>query len=241
MNITRLAATLGLILSLAIPSAAEEQWGTVKGKVTWEGKAVPVPPAVVPEGLIVNPRNKGLKNVFVWLIDASDPKNPKAPPINPAVKLAKEVELTIQAGPPRRFEPHAVALEKGQRVVFKNPTPAGDNVTTEGDPDDNPARVTAVLAGGAVKVALMASRKPVVVASTIDPKMKTWVRVFNHPYFAITDSDGKYEIKGAPAGKYNIVMWQEETGWVNGGKIGQTITIPAGKSVEVNAGPKEIP
>ena len=47
-------------------------------------------------------------------------------------------------------------------------------------------------------------------------------------------SDGKFEIKGAPAGKYNIVIWHEGVGWVNGGKNGKPITIRAGKTVEVN-------
>jgi hypothetical protein len=60
------------------------------------------------------------------------------------------------------------------------------------------------------------------------------VRVFDHPYFAVTDADGKFEIKDAPAGKYNVVMWQEGVGWVNGGKAGKTIEIPAGGTVEVN-------
>ncbi len=64
--------------------------------------------------------------------------------------------------------------------------------------------------------------------------MKSWVRIFDHPYFALTDEDGKFEIKNAPAGKYNLVMWQGGVGWVNGGKNGQTIEIPAGGTVEVN-------
>ena len=76
--------------------------------------------------------------------------------------------------------------------------------------------------------------RPVVIECNIHPWMKGWVRVFDHPYFAVTDADGKFEIKNAPAGKYNIVMWQEGQGWVNGGKTGQTIEIMAGKTVEVN-------
>jgi hypothetical protein len=239
--ISRLVGTVGLALALAAPCAAEEKWGTVKGQVTWSGKVVPVPPAFAPEGFIVNPRNNGLKNVFVWLIDVSNPSKPTAPPINPALKAAKEVEITIQAGPPRRFEPHALVMEKQQLLALKNPTAESDNVITVGNAMDNPSMVCNVLAGKVTKIGLSESRWPIFVGSTIDPKMKAWVMVFDHPYFALTNADGKFEIKGAPAGEYNIVMWQEAIGWVNGGKIGRKITIPAGKVVEVNGQPKEIP
>jgi hypothetical protein len=45
---------------------------------------------------------------------------------------------------------------------------------------------------------------------------------------------GKFEIKNAPAGKYHLVMWQEGIGWVNGGKTGKAVEIPAGGAIEVN-------
>jgi hypothetical protein len=57
--------------------------------------------------------------------------------------------------------------------------------------------------------------------------MTAWVRVFNHPYFVVTDKDGNFEMKNAPAGEYNLVTWQEEVGWVKGGKVGVPINIKA--------------
>ena len=47
---------------------------------------------------------------------------------------------------------------------------------------------------------------------SIHGSMKSWMRVFNHPYFAVTDANGNFEIKNAPAGKLNLVSWQESTG-----------------------------
>ena len=32
---------------------------------------------------------------------------------------------------------------------------------------------------------------------------------FDHPYFAVTDADGKFVISGVPAGKYSLVAWHE--------------------------------
>jgi len=32
---------------------------------------------------------------------------------------------------------------------------------------------------------------------------------FDHPYFAVTDADGKFEIREVPPGKYTVVAWHE--------------------------------
>ena len=67
--------------------------------------------------------------------------------------------------------------------------------------------------------------------------MSGYIRVFKHPYFAVTDEDGRFDIKGAPAGKWNLVVWQENTGWVKGGKNGTPITIEADKTTNLGTIP----
>lgn len=42
--------------------------------------------------------------------------------------------------------------------------------------------------------------------------MQAYVFVMDHPYFAITDAQGRFEIKGLPAGEYNLEAWHEEFG-----------------------------
>lgn len=215
----------------------EAKWGTVKGQITWDG---PVP-AAGSEKVVVNAKNKGLKNVFVWLVDAKDPK--KALPINPALKAAaKEVTLTIEpAGPARRFVPRALAIRQGQAIVIKNTLNAPEGVQWGGG-DDNPGDRRLIPAGKMLDIDdLKASRRPVPFEGIITPSMRAWLRVFDHPYFAVTDDEGKFEIKGAPAGKCHIIIWHEETGWVNaGGNHGQPITIPSGRAVEVNEKAKPV-
>src|SRR5207302_1584852 len=44
-----------------------------------------------------------------------------------------------------------------------------------------------------------AANAPSKVSCTIHGWMNGYVRVFNHPYYAVTDADGNFEIKGAPA------------------------------------------
>ena len=60
--------------------------------------------------------------------------------------------------------------------------------------------------------------------------MKAYVRVFDHPYFAVTDGDGKFEIKLAPTGKYSFFVNLPANGWLNGkaGGKGKAIEIPPG-------------
>jgi hypothetical protein len=216
-------------VSSGLLDRAEEKWGTVKGQITWDDKK----PPPGSENVVVNAKNKGLKNVIVWLTDADDAK--KALPINPALKAGKDVTLTIQgAGPVRRFEPRVLAVREGQTVVIANGLRAAEKVRWI-TKDNNPGDSKPLPAGKKIDIDdLKVSRRGIVVVSDLTPSLRAYMWVFDHPYFAVTDADGNFEIKGAPAGKYNIVMWQEEAGWVKGGKRGQTITIPAGKTVEVN-------
>jgi hypothetical protein len=56
--------------------------------------------------------------------------------------------------------------------------------------------------------------------------MRSDVRVFNHPYFAVTNDKGEFEIKNAPAGEFKLIVWHPEVGWL-AGREGMPITIKA--------------
>jgi plastocyanin len=42
--------------------------------------------------------------------------------------------------------------------------------------------------------------------------MNAHAAVLDHPFFAVSSKDGKFEIKGLPAGKYTIEAWHEKLG-----------------------------
>ena len=44
------------------------------------------------------------------------------------------------------------------------------------------------------------------------PWMKAHIGVLGHPYFAVTDNEGKYSIKDVPPGKYQLTAWHEKFG-----------------------------
>lgn len=44
------------------------------------------------------------------------------------------------------------------------------------------------------------------------PWEKAYISVFDHPFFATSDLLGRFEIRGIPAGRYQIVAWHEVLG-----------------------------
>jgi len=42
--------------------------------------------------------------------------------------------------------------------------------------------------------------------------MHAYVGVLPHPFFSTTGADGRFTIKGLPAGTYTIAAWQEKYG-----------------------------
>ncbi|HBI45220.1 MAG TPA: hypothetical protein DDY78_20550 [Planctomycetales bacterium] len=59
--------------------------------------------------------------------------------------------------------------------------------------------------------------------------MEAYVWVFNHPYAAVTDKDGNYEIKNVPIGsKLHIVGWHEKVDFLAPGKKGEEIDLIEG-------------
>jgi hypothetical protein len=52
--------------------------------------------------------------------------------------------------------------------------------------------------------------------------MSSWIVVVDHPYNAVTDPEGWYEIPGIPPGTYTVECWQEELGVKT-----MEVTIPA--------------
>ena len=56
----------------------------------------------------------------------------------------------------------------------------------------------------------------------IHPFMRAFIHVFEHPYFAVTDAAGRFEISQVPPGTYTLKLWHERLR-----EREQTITIPA--------------
>jgi hypothetical protein len=208
----RLLACLGLLVAplLVLGQAPAQEWGDLKGQVVFEGGG-------------------GAQWAFVALVD---PKNPIAAiPVHPLVKqtLPKKVALDT---PGMYFQPHALGVVEGQAIEVKNTSENPHNVVIEGDAR-NPRPCQIVPPGKAMEyTGWKATTSSLPVADTIFPQMKSWVRVYAHPYFAVTDDKGNWEIKNAPAGKWNLVIWHEGQGYGPGGKMGTPIVVAPGKMTD---------
>jgi hypothetical protein len=39
--------------------------------------------------------------------------------------------------------------------------------------------------------------------------MNAFILVFSHPFFSLTDTDGRYRIDNVPPGTYSLIAWNE--------------------------------
>jgi hypothetical protein len=222
---------------------AQDSWGNVTGQVVYGGAGLPEPRKldvnkdqdhclskgpIFSEEWVVNQNNQGVRWAVVWLIpEGSGGKLP----VHPSLQAVPKDEKVIDQ-PCCKFEPHVVALRQGQVLEAKNSAPVPHNVNwagikIRGDNKLLPAK-------GSIKIDdLKATGYAVTIACNIHPWMKAYAWVFDHPYFAVTDENGRFEIKQAPAGKYRIVVWHEASGYRGGDKSGQPIEIQAGKPTDV--------
>jgi plastocyanin len=62
----------------------------------------------------------------------------------------------------------------------------------------------------------------------IHPDMLAYVVVVETPYFAVTDADGSFEVKGVPPGKYLVWAWHEKKDGLE-----QEITVEPGRDLDL--------
>jgi plastocyanin len=224
-------AGLGLVgLLLALSPARAQGWGTVKGRIVWGPDKIPEPQKidvsknrdaayctkdgpVLREEKVIDPKTRGVRWVIVWLADVEDYK--AAPPIHPDLKDVKPQTHEFDQ-PGCAFIPHVMAIRGGDTVISKNSAKVAHNVKVEGGLF-GPQLNRVIQPGQTLTFEnIKARRIPIIVSCTIHPWMKAYVKVFDHPYFAVTDKEGNFEIKNAPAGKYRLIAWEESEGYVLG-------------------------
>jgi plastocyanin len=63
----------------------------------------------------------------------------------------------------------------------------------------------------------------------IHSHMNAFILVFNHPFFTITDTEGRYRIDNIPPGNYNVIAWNEGLS-----SEPKPVTVPDGGSTELD-------
>lgn len=190
---------------------------TVHGTITFAGKA-PAPgdidmsadPAcqfadrgrgpAMSEQYVVN--NGKLANVYLYIKEGLEGKN-FAPLQAPAVLDQKGC----------RYHPHVLGMMAGQPLRILNSDPATHNVHPSPKVDGNHEwNISQMPKGDPVEKTFTQPEIMMPVQCNQHNWMKAFINVSRTPFFAVSDAQGTFEIKGLPPGEYTIAAVHEKAG-----------------------------
>jgi hypothetical protein len=238
----RFLTVAAALAAAAAASAADEKWATVKGQVVLPAdKEIPKRGKlevtqdkehclkdgdILDESVVVNPKNRGVKNVVVWLrpLDKAA-KSFEPEQIHPDDAKRKPAEVVIDQ-PCCMFVARVTTARPGDTLVVKNSAPVPHNFFWPSLKNGEYNVTIPKMDKWVMPEKIVAEATPIQYKCTIHGWMTGYVRVYDHPYHAVTDADGKFEIKNAPVGKYRVVYWHEN-GFRGGadGRFGEEIEI----------------
>jgi plastocyanin len=155
--------------------------------------------------------------VFVQLEDA-----PARPPLPKAEPVPVDQRDWV-------FVPRVVAVQHGRPVRFDNNDSVNHSVQAMSL--KQPANEFNRTAGpGTPIVHTFAPQEgPVIIGCGLHAWMRAYVYVVPHPWFAVTDAEGKFRLAEVPPGKYVLLATHPDTGL----KERRAVTVAAGQTTEV--------
>jgi plastocyanin len=203
-------------------------WATLKGQFVYDGDPKPMPPYNVTkehevcapggtahqqESLMVVPNTKTIKNVVVFLRDASR-VHESAQPKDNSVDFDQKACV---------FLSHVAGVTVGQTLTIKNSDPIGHNTNIVGAGFNQ-----LIPAGGVIPYKVQKdSQVPIQVTCSIHPWMTAYLLPRKNGYFAVTGEDGKFEITNVPAGEpLEFQVWHEIGAAAGGGLVGTSADAP---------------
>lgn len=220
-KIVVLTGVLGLLVFNTYSTA-----GTLSGKTSFEGTApqqeaikMDADPIckmqhsadVYAEKLVVN-SNGTLKNVLVYVKEGLGDKKYDVP-AEPAVLDQKGCQ----------YLPHVFGIRAGQTLKIVNDDDTLHNV--HGKTRAASLFNLAMPFKGLELEQKIEQADMVKFQCEVHPWMSAYAGVFNHPFFAVSNDQGTFEIKDLPAGNYVIEAWHERCGLQT-----QNVTVAEGES-----------
>lgn len=109
------------------------------------------------------------------------------------------------------YRPHVIGLMVGQTLVIRNDDPTLHNVHAE--PEANRAfNQGQPFPGMELERTFSEPELLIPVKCDVHPWMRAWVSVVEHPYFAVTGTDGTFAIERLPPGEYTLEAVHETLG-----------------------------
>jgi hypothetical protein len=206
---------LGILASFFFTSGARAydevavtNGGTIRGTVKAERKIPKLrPPEItkfkefcrnVPDESLVARQSGGLRYAVVAIEGITKGK---------AVEREAVLELDNVGC---RFVPHVQAASVGQFLLIKNSDPILHTAHAY-FPKDQPHFNVGLFPGKVTRKPLV-SAGVVKIVCEVHPWMASYFVVTEHPYHAVTDAYGEYEIRDVPAGRYRLKVWHERLG-----------------------------
>lgn len=211
------------------PSRTQEALATITGKVRISGK-LPAPPALqtnssverqcgkeIPDRTLLVDKEGALANALVFLADVERSSSDRG--------SSSPKALLDQRG--CAYLPPVIAARAGATLEVLNSDPLMHNVRASAE---SPLFNFAMpLQGQKVDKQLPARPAIIRVGCDVHPWMHAVIRTFDHPYFAPTDSNGRYQL-AIPAGKKKVAFWHERFP-----EQSVTVEVAAGQSIERDA------
>lgn len=145
-----------------------------------------------------------LANVYVYIKDG-----PAAAMSAPATTTAPVVLDQIGC----RYVPHVIAIMRGGAVEFRNSDGTMHNIHTMPTVAANKEIDVSQGPKGAPQVREFPQPEVMMpVRCNNHPWMNAFINVSANPFFAVTDANGHFEIKGLPAGTYTLAAVHEKMG-----------------------------
>lgn len=189
--------------------------GTIKGQAIWKGAIPDVPPLKVfadldtcgtevpSPALRIDPATNGLQDVLVYLERVERGKT-----VEPAYRLAMGAHKGEAASKSCQFERPVFPFVRTSPValinfesVLHNPHFFNDkhgSLFNLAMPTPDRELTTTLLRARGVGLRLQCD---------VHVHMNAWAAAFDHPYFTVTDEQGRFEIRGIPPGSYTLVAW----------------------------------
>jgi len=222
--------TLTLALFLCVsPLSAIADGATINGTIKYDGKVPKLPPlkmdadpdcaakhkeAPLAEFLVLGAGNT-LGNIFVN-VKGGIPGKEHAAPSEPVVVNQQGCV----------YHPHVFGVVAGQPVMFKNTDGVLHNVHAlpKTNRPFNLAMPKTMVDSPHQSFAKV-EEEAFPIKCDVHPWMNSYAKVMSHPYFSVTGPDGKFTLKGLPAGTYQIEAWHEKLGTMT-----QSVTVGANES-----------
>lgn len=152
----------------------------------------------------------GLGNVFVYVKSGLAPRSYPVP--------AEAVVIDQQQC---WYTPRVLGVRVGQALEIRNSDPLLHNVRASAQLNQEFNQGQPVQG---VRYSHTFSTEEVMVPIKCDVHawMNAWVGVVSHPYFAVTDASGSFDLPNLPAGTYTVEAWHEAAGTATG-----TVTVTA--------------